>query len=228
MLSETTDLKKDNMATSFAAEPTWIENLAITISLSAALWAFTFSVYQIVGIFNATCVGMTDIILKSLEDKLTHIYALTFGPLLEEYICRKLLLNFLEKIGINVTLSIFISATAFSLGHYTDFDQPSVHFIVLAQISHFSAGFLYAIIYIKTKNILYPVAAHITYNLLVIAPKGWLYCDATNSNFLISSAPYVASMVVLFILMKNIAFKSDIKTLGARRTKSEKTTLPAK
>lgn len=87
------------------------------------------------------------------------ISALLIAPVLEEFLFRGLIF---QKIAIqkNIVKGLFISAIAFALIHLR-YDL----------ITLFIAGIIYAVLYLKTKKLIYPILCHFFYNLIVVARK---------------------------------------------------------
>lgn len=80
-----------------------------------------------------------------------------FGPILEEIIFRKIIFGSLYK-RFNFFISALISSVIFALAH-----MDPTHILIYA-----SMGFTFAFLYVKTKNILVPIIAHVSMNTLVV------------------------------------------------------------
>lgn len=222
MLRENAISQENSPSAPIPVGPIWGSTLIRTMFLAAALWAFQHSLFQVVKIFSATCWDGSVFDLKPPVDRLILIQAVTYGPLLEEFIFRKLLLNFLEKIGINVVFSIFVSAALFSLGHVEDFAHADIRTIFLSQCDHFLSGLLYATIYVKTKRIWYPVVAHIVSNALVLWLQGWLLCSMERNHSIVSFVAYIVFMIAMLALIIHGVSKLGSKTFDMRANKPEK------
>ena len=85
------------------------------------------------------------------------IGALVFAPIMEELFFRGIIFQKLT-ITRNSTQAILISAIAFAVMHFR-YDV----------IPLFITGILYVILYLKTKQLIVPIACHFFYNLIVTA-----------------------------------------------------------
>jgi membrane protease YdiL (CAAX protease family) len=84
------------------------------------------------------------------------VNAIIIVPIYEELFYRGIGVGLLTKSGVNNFTSVFITSIFFSI----------VHLPVISQsISAFFLGLLCSYVYLKEKNILYPILIHIVYNL---------------------------------------------------------------
>ena len=91
------------------------------------------------------------------------ISAIIFAPILEEFICRGLMLH-KWSIKWSVRRAILVSSLLFALVHFRhDF------------ISLWIAGVLLSVLYLKTKNLAIPILLHFFHNLLVVIFNGIHY-----------------------------------------------------
>jgi hypothetical protein len=78
------------------------------------------------------------------------IFSFTIGPIAEEIFFRGFLL---DRLGIVVT-SLLFAAAHYSYGTYTEF------------LAAFTAGFIFALLYLRRKSIIAPIFAHATFNFI--------------------------------------------------------------
>lgn len=177
------------------------------IFFGAAIWAFNFCLFQISNILNNQIHYASYLDgLKNSLDRFAYFDALdavTTGPWFEELIFRMLLMDALIKRRLHPLLAVLISALAFAFAHYPDWHNPAgFQWDVLASTQHFLAGLIYALIYLKTRRVVFPTMAHILYNVIVMIPKPWLYPDAAKSE---ATLPYiVVAMVLAIFFIKDI------------------------
>ncbi len=95
---------------------------------------------------------------------LAFIYILFFAPLIEEYLFRGVLLNFLQKY-ISVFQSIIFSSLIFAFFHFAP-NQKAANLTIISCLFLFSLslGFLYQ----KYKTLLLPIMLHTIFNLFTI------------------------------------------------------------
>ncbi|MEH6992796.1 type II CAAX endopeptidase family protein [Neobacillus drentensis] len=100
----------------------------------------------------------TQQILTIIESfPLAILVSSVIGPILEEIVFRKIIFGTLHK-RFNFFLSALISSVIFALAHM----EP--HHILL----YSAMGFTFAFLYVKTKQILVPIFAHVAMNTLVV------------------------------------------------------------
>ena len=134
----------------------------------AAMWA-------ILGVFLALFAQYVAVIVESLlgiktgsentQDILHIIETLplavlvtsVIGPILEEVVFRKIIFGALHK-RFNFFISALLSSVIFALAH-----MEPVHILIYSAM-----GFTFAFLYVKTKQILVPIFAHVSMNTLVV------------------------------------------------------------
>ncbi|SFB26265.1 MULTISPECIES: CPBP family intramembrane glutamic endopeptidase [unclassified Bacillus (in: firmicutes)] len=79
------------------------------------------------------------------------------GPILEEIVFRKIIFGSLYK-KYNFFISALISSVIFALAHF----EPE-HILLYSAM-----GFTFAFLYVRTKNILVPIFAHVAMNTIVV------------------------------------------------------------
>lgn len=100
----------------------------------------------------------TKAIIKLIEAfPFAIIVSSIFGPILEEIVFRKIIFGGLYK-RFNFFISAIISSVVFALAHM----EPQ-HTLLYAAM-----GFTFAFLYVKTKNILVPMFAHVAMNTFVV------------------------------------------------------------
>lgn len=118
---------------------------------------------NIINLFTANGIASNESLNRTILDELT-IYAIPtmviFGPICEEIIFR---LSF-KKIFKNKYLFIVLSALLFGGAHVIGTSGIELLYI----IPYGALGAAFAYIYIKTKNILCPILAHVIHNLICI------------------------------------------------------------
>jgi membrane protease YdiL (CAAX protease family) len=110
--------------------------------------------------FVETILGYT---VLDIEEQVNYsLYELIsiamINPIIEELFFRKFLANELRK-NYNIAKGVIFSSILFALAHL-----PHMHIMIVA----FFGGIIAAIIFFKTKNILYPILFHILWNTLTI------------------------------------------------------------
>ncbi|MDP4171030.1 MAG: CPBP family intramembrane metalloprotease, partial [Bacillota bacterium] len=100
----------------------------------------------------------TKLILQIIETFPLAIFVSSiFGPILEEIVFRKIIFGSLHK-RLNFFLSALISSLIFAAAH-----MEFQHLLLYAGM-----GFTFAFLYVKTKNILVPMFAHVAMNTFVV------------------------------------------------------------
>ena len=122
-------------------------------------------------IFYSFCISfmgyglLTSISYYMLDPPLVHktqtpimiIYAVLFSPIFEELICRKLILNQLNK-HTNKNTSILISAIVFSV----------LHFDLVSLLGYVFLGIVWGYYYKKSNSIFVPIVSHFLFNYFII------------------------------------------------------------
>ncbi|MWV44813.1 CPBP family intramembrane metalloprotease [Paenibacillus sp. HJL G12] len=85
------------------------------------------------------------------------VYAVLFSPIFEELICRKLILNQLNK-HTNNNISITISALVFSV----------LHFDLTGFLGYVFLGIVWGYYYKKSNSIFVPILSHFLFNYFII------------------------------------------------------------
>ncbi|MEW9052276.1 MAG: type II CAAX endopeptidase family protein [Neobacillus sp.] len=100
----------------------------------------------------------TQQIMRIIESfPLAILVSSVIGPILEEIVFRKIIFGSLFK-RFNFFVSALISSVIFALAHM----EPQ-HLLLYSAM-----GFTFAFLYVKTKNILVPIFAHVSMNTLVV------------------------------------------------------------
>ena len=143
----------------------WKEN----VKKALLIWAITFLLMVAAVIIIAFCKIENEnqnAIDESSMNAVCGFFAIClFGPIVEELVFRGILFRWLREY--TVVFAYIASGVLFGLEHgiyfvinYGDFLQP------VSVIPMVIGGIGYAIIYDKTKNILYPLVLHIIYNII--------------------------------------------------------------
>lgn len=98
---------------------------------------------------------------------LVLVHRCFFGPVLEELLCRKLLMSRFFKDS-KYYLDVLFSALIFSLGHLSLIEFSLAYFIY-----YLIPGVLYGFLYRKTKSVYYGMALHCLWNIYANWPY-WL------------------------------------------------------
>lgn len=110
------------------------------------------------------------------------LFSILFGAILEEILCRLLLLNFLIKITKSNWVAILIESLIFALLH-----AANSHVTDLALFSHFLGALIYSYAYVKTKIIWLPIGLHFGWNymqvLFGVPMSGHLYYSFLHTSF---------------------------------------------
>ncbi len=131
----------------------------VLIAVAEALMIFG----NVIGTFINSLIGaflgreITDTTSELIENSpmwVIILVAVIIGPIVEELIFRKLLMDKLGMYGDRI--AIFVSAIAFGIFH------GNLYQLFYATL----LGFLLAYVYSKTSNILYPIAIHVIINTL--------------------------------------------------------------
>lgn len=143
----------------------------------AFIFTFFIAIMDIlVGIADPTWVSIFDIDSVDLGPGafvLSTIISIIFAPLLEELIFRGVLLNRL-KIRIGIIPSMIVTSFLFAIGHDTG-----------GMLSAFVFGMCMCILYLKTDNILVPMAVHFINNFTAVI------IEAARFDYFISQYPQV-------------------------------------
>jgi membrane protease YdiL (CAAX protease family) len=118
------------------------------------------------------------------------------GPILEELVFRKFIIDRIRPYG--EFLAVLFSALTFGMFH-GNFYQLFYAFAI---------GFILGFIYIRTKNIIYPIILHIAFNSLSVIQQSFLTASNTFSNVKILHY----SFLVLYYMM--IAIFLGLTVLG--------------
>ena len=145
------------------------------------VFAFIFTFFiaildMLVGIADPTWVSIFDIDSVDLAPSafiLSSITSIIFAPLLEELIFRGILLNRL-KIRIGIIPSMLVTSFLFAIGHDTG-----------GMLSAFVFGMCMCILYLKTDNILVPMAVHFINNVSAVI------IEAVRFDYFICQYPQV-------------------------------------
>jgi len=126
------------------------------------------------------------------------IIAVILAPILEELFFRKILFNGLLK-KYSFAISAIISSLCFALVHWT----PDL----LRIIPMFIFGIICCLIYIKTKNIIYPILFHFTGNLIstivsIYSKQLFAFQQELNYNWIYWAAFMIGIGVTIFGIRK--------------------------
>ena len=113
---------------------------------------------------------------------LDSIGAIIFAPVIEELVFRGILFNRL-KIRVGITAAMIISSFIFAIGH--EFGGITSAFIF---------GICMCMIYLKTDNILIPMAVHFTNNVVATV------LNLAGIDFIISQMPWLIPSTILSLI----------------------------
>ncbi|MDY7538632.1 CPBP family intramembrane glutamic endopeptidase [Undibacterium sp. 5I1] len=181
-----------------------IKNTSFSLFLGALNWGLFFGLFQIRNIYHSSF-AISYSRWWEQADVYDSIAAISLAPIFEELLFRKLLLNALLKKCSSIQ-AVLISAFLFALAHYTNFYEANFRFDWLGAISHFFMGIVLAIVYLKTKHIIYPIFTHILENLIVLTPKDFLLPSIINNSYF----PYITLVCASGILLIKYANVSVI------------------
>lgn len=119
------------------------------------------------------------------------------APLIEEFISRKLIIDFALRKSFPVIYAMLASAIFFSAGHLFRLSSAEVLLKAAILSGTFLDGLVLAAIYIRTERIIYPVIAHIFINAFLSAPKSALEANVNSQNALIDYLPFVATTLII-------------------------------
>ena len=132
------------------------------------------------------------------------IYVVLISPICEELIFRGIFLTKLNLV-IPVVFAVLISALAFAALH--NFGSITSAFIF---------GICMAILYLKTKNILVPIFAHILNNLIsesiVILDKGGILFNNLSVITVMSLLAFVSLILILIYIFKELKILNNTKS----------------
>jgi membrane protease YdiL (CAAX protease family) len=134
-----------------------------------ALWAITIAELFLV----RAALGATTAPVRSTDfDTLTVLLVVAVGPLLEEFVFRFCMIGLLMK-RLPTLISIPASTVAFAAWHaqYLSLNVVSLS----ALLSIVTGGLALGCIYVASRSLLAPLAAHIAYNAMTFAPTRLLY-----------------------------------------------------
>ena len=117
-----------------------------------------FPVAQNVLVSEENSVGLTGLAYVFLM----FIYPVIIGPLVEEFLCRGLVMTSLypyRRFG----LDVLVSASVFSLGHILQFGWVLTDFI-----TYLGSGFILGGLFRYTRSLAWPLAAHILWNTFLL------------------------------------------------------------
>ena len=126
----------------------------------------------------------------SANDILFHILTMINAGFIEEILFRGFLFKLLEKK--NIKMAIIISSLTFGLGHIVNMFNGADLIPTLVQVLYAVAiGYLFVIIFIKSKSLLPCIFTHMLFNSLSIVNVD---IDSTFTNYII---PLILIIVVL-------------------------------
>jgi uncharacterized protein len=143
----------DERGSSFAQSATWA---VFGIFLALFAQAIAANIERLIGVEMGS--ENTQQIMRIIESfPLAILVSSVIGPILEEIVFRKIIFGSLFK-RFNFFVSALISSVIFALAHM----EPQ-HLLLYSAM-----GFTFAFLYVKTKNILVPIFAHVSMNTLVV------------------------------------------------------------
>lgn len=92
---------------------------------------------------------------------LNFIYPVFIGPIVEEFLCRGLVMTSLSSYR-RFGIDLIISSSVFSLGHILQHGWVTTDFI-----RYFIPGLIFGALFRYTRSIVWPIAAHILWNAFV-------------------------------------------------------------
>ena len=119
------------------------------------------------------------------------------APLIEEFISRKLVIDFALRKSFPVIYAMLASAIFFSAGHLFKLSSAEVIFTIAMLAGTFLDGLVLAAIYIRTQRIIYPVFAHAFINAFLSAPKSDFEANVNSQNSLMDYLPFVAMALII-------------------------------
>jgi len=137
------------------------------------------------------------------------------GPIVEEFICRGLLLNRLIK-KTNMWGGILISSLVFA----------ALHLQTEKLIATFLFGIIASLIYLKTKNLFIPILIHILHNSLAfiqtsVFPKWMEFLFFTSSDDIHTNVVLKSTLLVISSLLMIAVIVYLVKDLRTDRKKVE-------
>ncbi|OLS37315.1 CPBP family intramembrane glutamic endopeptidase [Bacillus sp. MRMR6] len=143
----------DERGSSFSQSAVWAVAGIFLALFSQALAA---NIERLIGIEMGS--ENTQQIMRIIESfPLAILVSSVLGPILEEIVFRKVIFGSLYK-RFNFFVSALISSVIFALAHM----EPQ-HLLLYSAM-----GFTFAFLYVKTKNIIVPIFAHVSMNTLVV------------------------------------------------------------
>lgn len=145
------------------------KNLKENLKKALLIWAVTFLLMVIAVVIIALCKIENEnqnAIDESSMNAVCGFFAICLlGPLVEELVFRGILFRWLREY--TVVFAYIASGVLFGLEHGIYFVICYGDFLQLVSVIPIVVGGIgYAIIYDKTKNILYPLVLHIIYNII--------------------------------------------------------------
>ncbi|MGL5149403.1 MAG: lysostaphin resistance A-like protein [Clostridium sp.] len=138
-------------------------------------------------------IGVSDINRYNLFD---IIWSITFPPIIEELLFRKLFYNKLKK-RFSIKISAVISSIVFAI----------IHMNIFLIIASFIMGMISCKIYDKTKNIVYCIVFHATCNLVNIMIHNLVTPFAINNQ----NNPILYLIILLIIIIDIKIYLNDNK-----------------
>lgn len=146
---------------------TLVQLAGLTLIIFTSAYTFLYLLLRLVAGSEWFIQVFTDFlfwIMSSEQDlSLTYLFiiAVIIAPIVEEFFFRGFVLNkWAEKYG--SVKGVFWSSFLFMIVHIPSFFVPQL-----------IVGLFCAIVYMKTKKLIYPILVHAFYNLLVILPAFW-------------------------------------------------------
>lgn len=128
---------------------------------------------------------------------MTFFFLVTCTPLVEEWISRKVVIDFSLKRNVPAVYALLASASLFSAGHLLRLSSADAILKTAVLAGAFVDGVVLAAIYLKTRKLIYPVIAHAVINAFLFAPKAMLEANVNSQNSVFDYVPFVALAIVL-------------------------------
>lgn len=182
--------------------------LVLSLRLSIAVWVFNFCLIQLI-FFVQDRIGLFLSIAEQTEFPRFDVQladALIFGPIMEEFIFRKCIIDFLQS-RFNGIVACVVSAIVFAAAHMIDLRNFSfVRIEIFSLIAHGFTGVVYAIIYLRTQRLIYPVFAHMLFNFIVLIPKNIIYIKNDSLTYYPHLLFGIVALTYLSFEIKNTFF----------------------
>ncbi|MHA1990660.1 MAG: ATP-binding cassette domain-containing protein [Candidatus Hodarchaeales archaeon] len=157
---------------------------------------------------------------------------LVIGPIVEELIYRRFTIPFLEKRGMSPFYAILASSLVFSLAHAAnDLLNTNIASTIIHLSLVFIIGFACGLVYIITRNIIYPILIHGLINATDFIPY-FLRLSSSNSqlmdyyNLLFASAFIIGLFVIGYGFLKYTEIPIYAKWVNILKQESKNNIIP--